>query len=871
MSDREAQRRLETSGAYVIVLLVVLSVVPTALNRFPLVYFDSAAYISAWTTGDHVHYPAFYPLFVWLASRAATLYFTVVAQAALAIYVLWVFFKAVIDPARGWILPAALIALVLLLTQLPWLINWLMPDLFCGLGAVCIMACVFFTEALHLRDKVCLLCIAAFSAVVATANILVLVPFALVCIALRWLLWRETARPRLVAPALLFAAAVIGASISANVGFNGRPVINPTWAALAFNKLLDAGIAQRYLHTNCPNTALKVCDYLNDIDEIHEPSGFLWRGLADRVDAWRDPAGDFGGAVLAITRAEFPAVVRLALGDIAALFFAPSLGYGEFAAYSKETGIYYNVAALYPQYLPYFVAAPQQAGAVQKWLPARYYRLSTYLSYGLIVLLTIVFAVRSDRVGASLGLAAIAFVILGLTVHGALATPDARYHVKVSWTVWAVAIACIYRWRTAGRSVGSAAGQPTTFRSDRTTVDAPSQSPVLAIDDRSRSKEDSSLAVRGQDGTASSRYRNSYDFVRFCAAAAVLFSHHFSLVGLPSPPVPGFREDLGAVALETFFCLSGFLICRSLQANSGWPEFLASRILRIFPNLAVTLALTSIVTLLWYRNYANLWDHAHYIVKNLAMFTQGVQYLIPGVFQDALEKAVNGSLWSLPGELWLYVLLFVLFVLTGRRSTIAIPLSALAMTIVWAALPRTGHVWLDPIPHDFDALLFSRLGSFFLSGATLACFWHYIEGRGLILGTAGLLAVVFIHVLMLPTDTILSSLALASVIIGFGSTRAMAWFSRGGDASYGMYILAWPVQQFSLLLIGSFWTSLFVALLVTAALGYATWHTFERRALSYRGRLAAGIRKIFFLSDANDDRRHRLAVASAEYREDKGL
>jgi len=46
------------------------------------------------------------------------------------------------------------------------------------------------------------------------------------------------------------------------------------------------------------------------------------------------------------------------------------------------------------------------------------------------------------------------------------------------------------------------------------------------------------------------------------------------------------------------------------------------------------------------------------------------------------------------------------------------------------------------------------------------------------------------------------------------------------------------VQQFSLLLIEPFWLSMLAALLFTAALGYGTWHAFEKRAMSYSDRLA---------------------------------
>jgi peptidoglycan/LPS O-acetylase OafA/YrhL len=43
-----------------------------------------------------------------------------------------------------------------------------------------------------------------------------------------------------------------------------------------------------------------------------------------------------------------------------------------------------------------------------------------------------------------------------------------------------------------------------------------------------------------------------------------------------------------------------------------------------------------------------------------------------------------------------------------------------------------------------------------------------------------------------------------------------------------MYVLAWPVQQFSMLLIEPFWLSMLAAFLVTTALGYGTWHGFEK-------------------------------------------
>ena len=332
------------------------------------------------------------------------------------------------------------------------------------------------------------------------------------------------------------------------------------------------------------------------------------------------------------------------------------------------------------------------------------------------------------------------------------------------------------------------------------------------------------------------RGENSYDFVRFCAASFVLFSHHFDLAGLPEPQVPGLGEDFGELGVEIFFCLSGFLIFRSLQKNPDWAHFLSARILRIFPNLAFVLVVVSAVTLLWYGNYANLWPHAEYVIDNLLMFVKGVTLAIPGIFNDTVRTAVNEPLWTLPYELWCYALLFLLFVAGRGRSLIVIG-GAIAVSIAWTAT-STGN---EPEVGRFNAFDFFRLASYFFSGAALAVFWPALKKHAAAIGAAGLIGVVLVRSLA-PVDTILVSLALAAAVIGLGHAKAMAWFSKGGDASYGMYVFAWPVQQFCQLLIGSLWLSLLAAFVITVAIGYGTWHGFEKRAMSYRGRLADWLR-----------------------------
>ncbi len=338
---------------------------------------------------------------------------------------------------------------------------------------------------------------------------------------------------------------------------------------------------------------------------------------------------------------------------------------------------------------------------------------------------------------------------------------------------------------------------------------------------------------QGGDGAVDTRAANSYDFIRFCAASAVLFSHHFDLSGLPEPKVPGFGEDFGEVGVEVFFCLSGFLICRSLQKSPGWRRFITARVLRIYPTLALALVASSAGTFIWYRNYPNLWPHIGYVGHNLVMFATGVAQVIPGIFADAVRQDVNDPLWTLPYELWCYAVLALAFVFGVRKSAILILVVTVLFGTAWAAQPLIGGVNLGPL-ESFELF---RLGSYFMSGAVVALLWRWIGRHAVMIGAAGLLSVLLLRNL-LPIDTPLHSLALAVAVVGLGSSGAMAWFSKGGDPSYGMYVLAWPIQQFVLLLVAPFWLSLLAAYLTTAALGYATWHAYEARLMAYPRRLA---------------------------------
>jgi peptidoglycan/LPS O-acetylase OafA/YrhL len=329
--------------------------------------------------------------------------------------------------------------------------------------------------------------------------------------------------------------------------------------------------------------------------------------------------------------------------------------------------------------------------------------------------------------------------------------------------------------------------------------------------------------------------RNSYDFVRFCAATMVIFSHHFDLAGFAEPKVPLYGEDFGQLAVAIFFCLSGFLIAQSLEKNDDAARFLAARFLRIFPNLAFVLIVTSGVALIAYGNYGHFWQHIVYVFRNLTMFIGGTVFVIPGVLADATRQSLNDPLWTLPYELWLYVALFMVCLPGMRWGRLGILLLGTGLALL--RLTDADKTAIGPL--ETGDLI--NLGSYFFAGAMLSLGWRYCERHSVAVGLAGLVALLIV---VWNELTMLQPIALAACVLGLGSSRAMGWFARGGDASYGMYVFGWPLQQLSLHLIGPFWWSFALAFGVTVAIGYATWHGFERRALSYRDRAAGAIRRI---------------------------
>ena len=339
---------------------------------------------------------------------------------------------------------------------------------------------------------------------------------------------------------------------------------------------------------------------------------------------------------------------------------------------------------------------------------------------------------------------------------------------------------------------------------------------------------------------------NNFNLIRFLAALAVLFGHSVAVLGLPSKNEFFFDHlglSLAEMAVDVFFVTSGFLVTASLINRRSLIAFLWARALRIYPALWVMLFLTVFLlapalTALPLADYFRAPTTYEYFRK-CATLIGGVRYSLPGVF-DALplRGEFNGSLWTLPIELRMYLYLaagwLVFAVAPGirvRALTVLAPLAAAA----FLAIILSGRLSGGPF-NAADIRVFM-----FLAGTSLYLWRDNVPlSRGALFALLAALAIASFDksVFFVAYALCLAPLVLHLAYLPGGRLRA---FNDWGDFSYGVYIYAFPIQQ----TLAQFFPAMSLLAMVAAsslftiAVAVSSWYGIEKRALALKGDFAA--------------------------------
>lgn len=155
---------------------------------------------------------------------------------------------------------------------------------------------------------------------------------------------------------------------------------------------------------------------------------------------------------------------------------------------------------------------------------------------------------------------------------------------------------------------------------------------------------------------------NNFGVLHMLAAVFVLYGHQCALLGQASPLI--FGSQIQAIGVKIIFLISGYLIMKSLFAQDGSVLKISSiyatkRIGRLYPELIFCVLITALVvgpifTELSFAEYFSGSAVRNYILHNICLF---INYGLPGVFMNnPYQGAVNGSLWTMPVEVFTYVI-----------------------------------------------------------------------------------------------------------------------------------------------------------------------------------------------------------------------
>lgn len=340
---------------------------------------------------------------------------------------------------------------------------------------------------------------------------------------------------------------------------------------------------------------------------------------------------------------------------------------------------------------------------------------------------------------------------------------------------------------------------------------------------------------------------NSFNLVRLVASLLVVLYH----AGVHNTVAPGLDPisalltpvgDIGAMAVDVFFVLSGLFITQSWMRDPDLPRFIARRVTRLVPGLFVCLLLTTVVAVVFFsaEGAAGLADPApwRYIVNGAML--HWLVYIIPPA-ELALPKVLggaplNGSLWTVYWEGRMYVmvaLIGVAAILPMRRWMMVMSL-LLALTAFQFPTVLAGYVWEAGLWSLFLAgMLLQTLSAEVRFGPKpfiVACVLlalnstRWLDLNGHALTTFG---VVFVSV---------------TLAMWVGTSRVLRWrHLQRHDYSYAIYIYHWPVMimlKAALPAVG-IWAMLAATLAIVLPLSVFSWHCVEAPALAYvRGLLA---------------------------------
>ena len=432
--------------ALAVIMSIALLIAPALWNGFPLLQYDTGGYLAPWYDGRlHTNRSIPYSLLLVLGQQP-NFWPVLIVQSTLTIWVLALTLRAHRLGNRPLLL-LAIVAMLSVLTTLPWLTAILLTDIFSGLGVLALYLLLLRDEALSKRERIGLTVFVAVAAATHSATMAVMLGLGFVAT----IVWRvdDTRIPyRRLLRAI--AALLLGAlmTVTANALVVGRLTWTPGGFALSFGRMLQDGIVKKYLDDHCPDASLRLCPYKDQLP--HDADEFFWVGdlftKLGRFDGLQDEMRRIAVGSLV----DYPALqLESLLTETAKQLTMVETGAG---VVKWVWDSYYSIKNHTPAAFPAAKASRQLSTGIDFTAINRLQVPVAYLGMALLPIIALLALRRKGFADIGELAAATALALLAnAAVFGTLTTAHNRYGARMVWLAVFVVMLAALAWRRADR------------------------------------------------------------------------------------------------------------------------------------------------------------------------------------------------------------------------------------------------------------------------------------------------------------------------------------------------------------------------------------------------------------------------------------
>lgn len=299
---------------------------------------------------------------------------------------------------------------------------------------------------------------------------------------------------------------------------------------------------------------------------------------------------------------------------------------------------------------------------------------------------------------------------------------------------------------------------------------------------------------------------NNFGVMRLIGAVMVIWGHMYVLTG-QTPPM-FMWESIHGFGVAAFFAIGGYLITKSWMRRPVWKEYILKRVFRIFPGLIACVLLTvfvvgPLVTSISLKEYFSSLLTWKYMLNGVLY----INHLLPGVFEDNIaSSAVNGSLWCLPVEFLMYLVVPV-YVGIGMKLSAkfqkwyygTVTLLVILARVIWDTWFPGNGIFV-PTSYFLQAIIdlisstIKIIPYFFVSSLLAVCRLEKL--LNIQIAVVAMMIAAALFYLSTPFHYLIEYLVISYVVLAFSLADKPIFTSLNKrDISYGMFLSGHVIQQ----------------------------------------------------------------------------